>query len=100
MSCLNRRASTGHWLGLVLEGPSSNPFAIGAQAEIEVAGRRQRREVRSGGSFQSQGDLRLHFGLGDHAGALTVEIRWPDGHRQRESTDGLDRYWTIRYRAQ
>ena len=36
-------------------------------------------EVRSGGSFCSQNDLRLHFGLGSAAQADKIEIRWPDG---------------------
>ena len=35
-------------------------------------------EVRSGGSYFSQNDLRIHFGL-DHAPAADIEIRWPSG---------------------
>ena len=35
-------------------------------------------EVRSGGSYISQGDLRVHFGLGKAATA-EIEIRWPSG---------------------
>ncbi len=37
-------------------------------------------EVRSGGSYMSQNDLRLRFGLGNAHKADRVEIRWPDGH--------------------
>jgi hypothetical protein len=37
-------------------------------------------EVRSGGSYLSQNDLRLRFGLGDAKVADAIEIRWPDGH--------------------
>jgi hypothetical protein len=36
-------------------------------------------EVRSGGSYLSQNDLRLRFGLGDAGKADRVEIHWPDG---------------------
>jgi hypothetical protein len=39
-------------------------------------------EVRSGGSYLSQNDLRLHFGLGGAARADRVEIEWPSGVRQ------------------
>jgi hypothetical protein len=37
-------------------------------------------EVRSGGSYLSQNDLRLRFGLGSALHADKIEIRWPDGH--------------------
>ncbi|NOT62564.1 MAG: CRTAC1 family protein, partial [Acidobacteria bacterium] len=36
-------------------------------------------ETRSGGSYYSQNDLRLHFGLGAAQQAKSVEIRWPSG---------------------
>jgi hypothetical protein len=36
-------------------------------------------EVRGGGSYMSQNDLRLHFGLGSHATIDRVEISWPSG---------------------
>jgi len=36
-------------------------------------------EVRSGGSYLSQNDLRLHFGLGSAEKMDEVEIRWPNG---------------------
>jgi len=39
-------------------------------------------EVRSGGGYISQSDLRLHFGLGSATQADTVEVRWPGGLKQ------------------
>ncbi len=94
----NRLETDRHWLGIELHGAASNRFAIGARVELSAGGKRQLREVRSGGGFEAQSDLRLHFGLGQHSGPVTVEIRWSDGRRQRETTTALDRYWTIRYR--
>jgi hypothetical protein len=38
--------------------------------------------VRSGGSYLSQNDLRLHFGLGASARVDRIEIAWPSGTRQ------------------
>jgi len=38
--------------------------------------------VRSGGSYLSSSDKRVHFGLGADAGAVSLEIRWPSGIRQ------------------
>ncbi len=88
----------GHWLGLDLRGKARNRQAIGARVTLKAGGKTQVREVRSGASFLSQSDLRLHFGLGNHNGPVSLEIRWPDGHLQRETTSSLDRYWTIEYR--
>ncbi|MEE4379178.1 MAG: CRTAC1 family protein, partial [Candidatus Competibacteraceae bacterium] len=93
----NRRSDDNHWLGIVLQGPAANRFAIGAQVTLRAGQRKQVREVRSGGSFLAQPDLRLHFGLARYHGPVEVEIRWPDGHRQITKTDELDRYWLIRY---
>jgi enediyne biosynthesis protein E4 len=44
-------------------------------------------EVRGGGSYLSQNDLRVHFGLGGNRGAVRVEVRWPNGNEER--WDGL-----------
>jgi hypothetical protein len=41
------------------------------------------REIRSGGSYLSQSDLRTYFGLGDYAGSVAVEVRMPGGRRWR-----------------
>ncbi len=75
--------STGrHWLQVKLVGTVSNRSAIGARVICMAGGRRQMAEVRSGGSYLSQSDLRLHFGL-DKAESADLEIRWPNGKEQR-----------------
>jgi hypothetical protein len=61
--------------------PAGNRFAIGAKITVTGGGTTQMREVRSGGSFLSQNDLRAYFGLGDYAGPVDVEIRMPGGRR-------------------
>jgi hypothetical protein len=48
---------------------------------VHVGSRRLIEEVRSGGSFCSQNDLRLHFGLGTSAKADRIEVEWPSGSR-------------------
>ncbi len=79
---LRGAAESGHWLVLRLKGTVSNRSAIGARVTVETAGRNQIREVRSGGSYQSHSDLRLHFGLGEQRVADVIRIRWPSGARQ------------------
>ena len=64
---------------LSLVGTKSNRSAIGARVSVESGGRRQIDEVMSGGSFYSQNDLSLHFGLGSAAQADRIEVRWPSG---------------------
>jgi hypothetical protein len=51
--------------------------AIGARATLIVGGQKQIDEVRSGGSFISQNDFRLHFGMGK-ASTASLTVRWPD----------------------
>ena len=60
-------------------GTKSNRSAIGARVLVTAGGLRQTEEVRSGGSYASQSDFRLHFGLGSAAKADQIEIRWPSG---------------------
>jgi hypothetical protein len=71
----NRQRTGRHWVGFQLKKDGPDPFAIGGRVTVEAAGRRQIREVRSGGSYLSQNDLRAHFGLGDYAGPVDVEVR-------------------------
>ena len=96
----NRLENGNHWLGIELQGLAGNPYGVGARVELQAAGRRLAREVRSGGSFMAQPDMRLHFGLGAFDSEVSVEIVWPNGRRQREKTDELDRYWRIDYRVE
>ena len=77
------------WISLKLVGKQSNRSAIGALARVFTAGsaelrqgsggQEQRQEVRGGGSYYSQNDLRLHFGLGDARAVERVVVRWPNG---------------------
>ena len=79
----NETPDAGHWLTLRLEGSESNRDAVGALVIVEAGGRRRIAPRHGGGSFQSAGDPRLHFGLGDAAMADAVEVRWPSGRTDR-----------------
>lgn len=71
-----------HWIALKLVGVRSNRGALGAKVRLTAGSRTQYDEVRSGGSYLSQNDLRLHFGIGDARRADRIEILWPSGQRQ------------------
>ena len=69
-------------LRLRLRQPGTrNPDALGASVRVTGGGVTQRRVVRTGGSYLSQGDLALTLGLGASDKASVV-VRWPDGVEQ------------------
>jgi hypothetical protein len=74
----NQSPSKNSWLLVKLLGTATNRAAIGSQVVVVANNRRQVQEVRSGGSFCSQNDLRLHFGLGT-AKEARVQVRWLGG---------------------
>ena len=67
------------WTLLKLVGTRSNRSAIGARVRIVAGGVTLVREVRGGGSYYSQNDLRVHAGLGEATRIDRVEVRWPNG---------------------
>ena len=98
-SLLRDGATPGnHWIGLKLEGVKANRSAIGARVRVTAGTLVQIDEVRSGGSYLSQSDLRLHFGLGAALKVDQVEIIWPGGAKQVETDLRSDRILTIRER--
>ena len=68
-----------NWLKVKTVGVKSNRSGIGARIYCTTqGGHRQMNEVRSGGSYISQNDLRVHFGL-DKATSGDLEVHWPSG---------------------
>ena len=82
MLLVNVAASNNHWLGVRLIGTTSNKDAIGSRVTIHGAKRAWVDEVRSGSSFNSSNDLRLHFGLGASSELSSIEVRWPNGRTE------------------
>jgi enediyne biosynthesis protein E4 len=92
---LNTNKSSNHRVLFHLIGTKSNRAAIGARVTIHAAGVMQFDEVRGGGSYLSQNDLRLHFGLGQAAKIETVEVRWPSGSVENLKDVAADKIYTI-----
>ncbi|MGA9039804.1 MAG: CRTAC1 family protein [Terriglobales bacterium] len=78
---INRTQSSNHSVLFHLVGTKSNRSAIGARVKVTAGDLVQMNEVRSGSSYLSQNDLRLHFGLGAQTKMNTVEISWPSGQK-------------------
>ncbi|HZO51408.1 MAG TPA: CRTAC1 family protein [Bryobacteraceae bacterium] len=95
-SLLQFQLKRGNALILELVGTKSNRSAIGARVSLQVGPLAMTNEVRSGSSFASQSDFRLHFGLGDAATIDKVEIRWPNGGTEVVKGLGANRWITIR----
>jgi len=78
-------ASKNNWIKIRTIGTKSNRSGIGARITCvtKIVGQekphRQIDEVRSGGGYYSQNDLRVHFGLGEAQKVELLEIRWPSG---------------------
>ena len=85
-----------HWLIVKLVGTQSNRSAIGARVRLVTAEGQQVQEVRGGGSYYSQNDLRVHFGLGETTRIDRLEIRWPNGLQEKWTDVGIDRIVTLK----
>ena len=92
---LNTNHDGFHRVLFKLVGTKSNRAAIGARVTIRAAGVKQFGEVRGGGSYLSQNDLRLHFGLGTAMMMDSVEIRWPNGTVETLQSVKADAIYTI-----
>jgi hypothetical protein len=85
-----------HWISFQLEGVKCNRLALNARVHVVAGDLQQLGEVISGGSYLSQNDLRLHFGLGSHDAVDQAQIQWPDGARENLAHLAADRFYVVR----
>ncbi len=88
----NSAPRTGN--SLLVRAITSGRDAIGARITLTSGGHKQVDEVRSGGSFISQNDFRLHFGMGK-AAAADLSVRWPDGNSESFTAVAANQIVTI-----
>jgi hypothetical protein len=89
---VNQLRNGNHWIGIRTVGTKSNRDGIGANIRVKVGDRVMVEEVRSGSSYISNNDMRVHFGLGSVAKVDWIEVRWPSGVLERfldEKVDGI-----------
>jgi hypothetical protein len=92
----NDSVSANHWITLQLQGTRSNRLAIGAKVKVISGALSQIDEVRSGGSYLSQNDFRLHFGLGSADRVDRVEVRWPSGATENLRNLAADGFYVVK----
>src|SRR5580692_2568093 len=107
--------TSNHWIAFHLVGnsfaPASSPMkasaaaapqfktsrdAIGARITMKAGSRLFVDEVRSGSSYDSNSDMRVHFGLGSATKLDSVEIRWPSGLVEKFDDLAVDAFHTLK----
>jgi hypothetical protein len=91
----NRGIPGRHWASFELTGTKSNRLALNARITIVAGGMTQTDEVHSGGSYLSQNDLRLHFGLANATKIDKVEIHWPFGRSETLTNLAVDQRYSV-----
>jgi enediyne biosynthesis protein E4 len=85
-----------NWITIKTIGVKSNRSGIGARLKCVSEDGNQIDEVRSGGSYYSQNDLRVHFGLGKRDKVKTLEVRWPSGQVDTLSDIAANQFITVK----
>lgn len=85
-----------HWISFELNGTKSNKMALNARVKLIAGGMVQTDEVHSGGSYLSQSDTRLHFGLGTSTKVESVEIHWPSGKTEVLTNLSADKFYSLK----
>lgn len=91
----NRGIAGRTWVSFELAGTKSNRLAIGAKVKIVAGGMTQTGYVQSGGSYLSQNDLRVHFGLGTAKKIDTAVVYWPSGHVDTMHDLAVDHFYSV-----
>ncbi len=91
----NDGGNRNHWLTIRTVGRKSNRCGIGARIRITAGDLAQIADVKSGSSYLSTSDVRVHFGLKDQTEAVRLEIRWPSGRVQVLTNVKADQILTV-----
>jgi hypothetical protein len=87
---------SNHWIDLELVGTKSNRLALNARVKVTAGDLVQTSAVLSGGSYLSQNDLRIHFGVGSSKRVDKVEILWPTGKTEVLTDLAADRFYDVK----
>jgi hypothetical protein len=85
-----------NFLVIDLTGGKSNRSAFGARVKVTSGDLVQMAERRSGGSYLSQNDVRLHFGLEARTKVDAVEVQWPNGAVEKFTNVPINQFIRIK----
>ena len=91
----NRGLPGKHWVSFELAGSKSNRLAIGAKLKLVAGGMTQTAEIFSGGSYLSNNDFRVHFGLNEATKIDSLEIKWPSGKVETIKDLKADQFYAV-----
>lgn len=93
----NVAPARGHWIGVRLLLPQhGDRDAIGAEFTAYAGDRQWWGAVQPATSYLASHDPVAHVGLGDVATLDHIDVKWPDGTRERFAISGVDRVWDLR----
>jgi enediyne biosynthesis protein E4 len=85
-----------HWVNFELQAAKGNRLALNARLRATAGDLVQEDQVQSGGSYLSQSDLRIHFGLAQHEKVDKLEIFWPSGKVETLTNVGADHFYILK----
>jgi enediyne biosynthesis protein E4 len=85
-----------HWVSFELQAAKGNRLALNARLRATAGDLVQEDQVQSGGSYLSQSDLRIHFGLAQHQKVDKLEIFWPSGKMETLTNIAADHFYLLK----
>ncbi|WP_419189569.1 FG-GAP-like repeat-containing protein [Stieleria marina] len=92
---VNQGEPTNHWIGMSLVGRNCDRDAIGATLEIIAGENSWTQQVTAGSGYMCSNEKTLRVGLETYEGDCAVEVRWPDGTKQRFANLKPDSVWLL-----
>jgi hypothetical protein len=93
---INQSPGNNHWVEFKLQGTKSNRDGIGARIKVVTKSGAQYNHMTTSAGYASSSAGPVHFGLGAHASANLVEIRWPSGIVQQMRDVAGDRVVVVK----
>jgi hypothetical protein len=93
---VNQQKYPNHWIAFKAIGTKSNRDGIGAKITVKAGTHVFVNEVRSGSSYDSSSDQRVHFGLGAATKIDSVQVRWPSGLLEEFKDVKVDGFNTLK----
>lgn len=92
----SNEGNDNNWIGIILEGTTSNRDAIGSLVTLYTSDKSQIRAQKCGNHVANQNNPYIHFGIGQETEIDSVVIRWPLGERQVLTNLAINQYHNVK----